>query len=127
MQRIESTTGVIIVDHGSRRPEANDMIHTVADCFREHSGARIVEGAHMELAEPGIAEAFNRCVAQGARHVVIALFFLSPGRHSREDIPALAAEAAAPHPGVTWSVTEPLGVDARIADVMLDRVLTSTN
>ena len=48
----------------------------------------------MELAPPTIAEAFGRCVERGATLVVVAPFFLSPGRHWQEDIPALADEAA---------------------------------
>lgn len=119
---IADHTGVLIVDHGSRKAEANDMLAQVAAEFARHSGAAIVEHAHMELAEPTIAQGFDRCVARGARHVVASLYFLSPGRHSREDIPAMVAEAAAQHPGVTWSIAEPLGIDPRIAAVMQDRV-----
>ncbi len=122
MPEITSDTGIVIVDHGSRRAEANDMLVHVAEAFAKHTGAQIVEPAHMELAPPDIAAAFDNCVARGARHVVICLYFLSPGRHSREDIPTLAAEAAARHPGVTWSITQPLGIDPRIADLMHDRI-----
>jgi sirohydrochlorin ferrochelatase len=117
--------GVVIVDHGSRRAEANEMLHEVALQFAERTGVAIVEPAHMELAEPTIAQAFGRCVARGAKHVVVCLYFLSPGRHSREDIPAMARAAADAHPGVTWSVTEPLGIDHRIAEVMLERIEAS--
>ncbi|MBI1320527.1 MAG: hypothetical protein GC168_16505 [Candidatus Hydrogenedens sp.] len=119
---LNETTGVVIVDHGSRRAEANAMIECFAAVFRRTTGASIVEGAHMELAKPSIEQAVDRCVARGATRVVVALFFLSPGRHSREDIPELARAAAAKHPGVTVQVTEPLGPDARIAEVMFDRV-----
>jgi len=120
---LNETTGVVIVDHGSRRAEANAMIECFAHVFRETAGAAIVEPAHMELAEPSIAQAVDRCVERGATRVVVALFFLSPGRHSREDIPEMARAAAAKHPGVSVEVTEPLGPDARIAAVMRDRVL----
>ena len=114
--------GVIIVDHGSKRDAANSMLECVAGAYKHVTGAPIVEYAHMELAAPGIPDAFARCVAQGARHVVVALFFLSPGRHSMRDIPAMAAEAAAAHPGVTFSVTAPMGADLRLAEIMHDRV-----
>jgi len=80
------TTGVVIVDHGSRRAEANAMIECFAQVFREASGFAIVEHAHMELAEPDIGQAVDRCVARGAKRVVVALFFLSPGRHSRDPL-----------------------------------------
>ena len=37
----------------------------------------------MELAEPSIEQAFDKCVAQGATFVVVHPYFLAPGRHSR--------------------------------------------
>ena len=61
-------------------------------------------------------------VADGAREVVVHPYLLGPGRHSREDIPKLAAEAAAAHPGVEVRVSGPLGVHASLVDVILDRV-----
>ena len=64
---------------------------------------RTVQPAHMELAEPSIATAFDACVAAGATTVVVAPYFLGPGRHWDSDIPALAAAAAAVIPGsATW-------------------------
>ena len=119
-------TGIIIVDHGSRRPEANAMLEAVAQLYRERTGARIVEHAHMELAAPAIQDAFARCVAQGAERVVVALFFLSPGRHSARDIPALVAAAAAQFPSVPYRLSEPLGVDARLVDLLQQRVRESS-
>lgn len=98
------------------------MLEEVARVFRERTGAAVVEAAHMELAAPSLGEAFDRCVTRGAKRVVIHPYFLAPGRHSTSDIPRLAAEAAARHPGVEYVVTAPLGVDERIADVIAARV-----
>jgi len=98
------------------------MMHHVAALFKAVSGMPIVEPAHMELAEPTVEQAFTRCVEQGARTVVIHPYCLSPGRHSREDIPRLAALAAAKHPGVALAVTQPLGLDARLCEIALDRI-----
>ena len=114
--------GVIVVDHGSRRQESNAMLLEVVEMFHQRSGYAVVEPAHMELAEPTIAAAFERCVARGARLVVIHPYFLLPGRHWSEDIPALAAEAAARHPDVPFLVTAPLGVHPLMAEVMQQRI-----
>eukprot|EP00898_Chlorokybus_atmophyticus_P000080 jgi/Chlat1/1072/Chrsp110S08637 len=56
-------------------------MHAFAVLYKAHSGRTLVETAHMELAEPSIATAFDICVARGARTVVISPYFLSPGRH----------------------------------------------
>jgi sirohydrochlorin ferrochelatase len=115
--------GIIVVDHGSRLAEANEMLVDMARLYGETTGTEIVEPAHMELAEPTIAQAFARCVERGARRVIILPYFLSPGRHSRRDIPRFAREAAAAYPGVTCTVAQPLGRDPRMAEVMRRRVI----
>jgi sirohydrochlorin ferrochelatase len=113
---------VIIVDHGSRLRDSNDQLLAVVDQHRRRWPGRIVEPAHMELAEPSIAQAFARCAEQGARQVVVFPYFLAPGRHWTEDIPRLAAQAAAPFPGVCHMVAPPFGLHSRLLDVIDARI-----
>lgn len=114
--------GVVIVDHGSTRDESNRMLEDFAAMFREAGPYRIVEPAHMELAEPSIATAFDRCVARGARLVVVSPYFLGPGKHWYKDIPALAADAATKHPGIDFRVGAPIGLHPMMVDVVRSRV-----
>lgn len=115
-------TGILLIDHGSRVDEANEMLHEVAALVQlTSSGSAIVCPAHMELAQPTIAEGFAACVARGASEVVAVPYMLSPGRHSTSDIPRLVADAAAAFPTVTWRVASCLGLDARLAKLVLDR------
>jgi sirohydrochlorin ferrochelatase len=125
MSRLPEHLGVILVDHGSRIEEANRLLHDVVDLYRRVTGIAVAEAAHMELAEPTIAQAFARCVEQGATEIVIQPYFLSPGRHSTRDIPKMAAEAAARYPGVQYRVAEPLGLDDRMGEIIQRRVLES--
>lgn len=125
MEPIPPHIGVILVDHGSRFAEANALLEEVARMYQDIAGAAIVEPAHMELAEPTIAQAFAKCVAQGAREIVVHVYFLSPGRHSMEDIPRITREAAVRFPGVPYRLTQPLGLDARMALIIHRRVLES--
>ena len=117
-------TGIIIVDHGSRRDESNQMLERVASLFQERFATRysVVEPAHMELAEPSIATAYARCVQRGATRVVVCPFFLGPGKHWTQDIPRLTAQAAASHPGTRYHVTATLGIDDLILDLLEKRV-----
>ena len=114
--------GVIVVDHGSRREESNAMLLDVARNFADASQIPIVEPAHMELAEPSIATAFDRYVARGATTVVVFPYFLLPGRHWNDDIPRLTAEAAKSHPGVRYLVTAPFGLHPLMAQVIEQRI-----
>ena len=109
--------GIVIVDHGSRSPESNRLLHELVERFVRSYSDRypIVEPAHMELAEPSIAAAFARCVARGAAEIVVCPFFLGPGKHWQEDIPRLAAEAAEVFEVKHHILAAPLGLD----DLML--------
>ena len=116
--------GIVIVDHGSRLAESNRMLEELASLFatRFAQEYRIVEPAHMEIAEPSIATAFDRCVQRGAKRVVVCPFFLGPGKHWTQDIPRLTANAAAKHTGVAFHVTQMLGIDDLILDLLNKRV-----
>jgi sirohydrochlorin ferrochelatase len=109
---------VVVVDHGSRRAESNESLELFVRASADRLPYPIVEPAHMELAEPSIGTAFDRCVAAGAATVVIAPYFLGPGNHWDRDIPALAAEAADRHPGVHWLVAAPLGPHPLLLDII---------
>jgi sirohydrochlorin ferrochelatase len=121
------TIGLVIVDHGSRKQAANDMLLDVVAMIKRVAHAGIVEPAHMELAEPTIAQAFDKCVARGATLVIVHPYFLSPGRHSTTDIPTLTAAAAAKHPRIRFHVTEPLGLDEKIAQLIQQRISECLN
>jgi sirohydrochlorin ferrochelatase len=116
--------GLIIVDHGSRSGESNELLRDVADSFAAmYTGEYpIVEPAHMELAEPTIAQAYARCVERGAQHIVVCPYFLGPGKHWRTDIPRLASEAALQFPLTTHAIAAPLGIDDLILQLLDKRV-----
>lgn len=111
---------ILLVDHGSRRAEANAQLDALAALVRERAPEATVRVAHMELAPPTIAEAFEACIQDGAEEVVVVPCFLAPGRHAREDIPRLVTAAAAHH-RARWRVTDVLGAHPLLADLVLVR------
>ena len=110
---------LIIVDHGSRRPEAHEHLEKLARRIRERRPDLPVYVAHMELAEPSIQDAVDRCVADGARELWIHPLFLVPGRHQSEDVPALVEAATSRHHDVTARVTDCVGQAEGLADLIL--------
>jgi sirohydrochlorin ferrochelatase len=116
---------LLLIDHGSTRDDANDLLSKVARMVREMSDFEIVCYAHMELAEPTIQQGFDTCVAEGATEVIVHPYFLGPGRHSVSDIPRMVAEAAAKHAGVSYRLTEPFGLDPIMGELILKRVRES--
>lgn len=112
---------LVLIDHGSRRPGANEALEAAAAQVRALAPGRLVLAAHMELAQPDLAAAVAACVAAGCREVVVVPWFLGPGRHSAEDIPRLASAACAAHPGIAVKVAAPLGPDPLLARLALAR------
>lgn len=112
----------LLIDHGSRRSEANALLDEVASRVKDRMGHdTIVEAAHMEIAEPTIAQGFARCVEQGATIVVVHPFMLAPGRHVTEDLPRLVSESADAHAGVSFVMAPPLGSHSGIIDAVIER------
>jgi sirohydrochlorin ferrochelatase len=115
------TKALLIIDHGSKRTEANEMLKFVAAIIKKQKPGLIVHVAHMELAEPTIEQGFEACVADGATDIIAHPYMLSPGRHAVSDIPGMVAEVAAKHPHVKFSVTKPLGLHKKIGEIILER------
>ena len=112
---------LLIVDHGSRLEEANQMLETVGRMLRDKRPDLIVQIAHMELAEPTIEQGVEACIKAGATEIAVHPYMLSPGRHAIQDIPQMAAEAVAHFPHIRLTVTDPLGLHEKIGDVILER------
>jgi sirohydrochlorin cobaltochelatase len=112
---------VILLDHGSREPEANAQLAEVAKLVAARLPGRRVACAHLTLAAPSLAEAATDCVRAGARAIVVVPVFLAAGRHVREDLPRLLAEVATAHPTVSFRLARALGADAALADLLVAR------
>ena len=112
---------VLLVDHGSKRAEANELVETLARALLSRVD-RIVKIAHLEAAEPNIAEGIDACVAEGATEITVLPCFLAPGRHTIEHVPAQAAEAAARHRGLVVRVAEPIGTHPLMIEILRERL-----
>lgn len=120
--------GILIVDHGSQKREANDMLRSMADLIQTMAGSEVVvRYAHMELADPDIAAGFSSCVQGGATDVTVFPYMLSPGRHSTADIPRMVADVARAFPNVRFSVTPAFGLHEKLAEVVLERAGIGAN
>lgn len=80
---------LIIIAHGSRRPQSNDEVRHLAKELEQRSGKRFssVGCAFLELASPSIPEAIDAAIAAGAGDLHLIPYFLSAGRHVAHDIP----------------------------------------
>ena len=78
--------------------------------------------AHMELAEPSIAQAIASCVADGATELIVHPLFLVPGHHLCEQIPQLVESAVNQYPQLSYQITPPVGSVPGLAELVLATV-----
>ncbi len=114
--------GVLLIAHGSRRPEANADLVQLARAVAARLPDAVVEIAYLELAEPTVAQGAGRCIARGAELVRLFPYFLSPGVHVTRDLEELRRDLSREYPGVAFVLSPPVGLDPRIIDIVLDRL-----
>ena len=120
--RATPTHGILVVGHGSRRPEANDDVREAARRIGERGGFPLVEAAFLEIEHPTIDESFKHLVECGACNVTVHPYFLSPGRHTRGDLPRAVRAVAQGFPGVSYQITEPLSAHRLVIEASIERI-----
>jgi len=116
---------LLIVAHGSRRAASNGEVRDLAERVRSlrSPGIDHVEAAFLELAEPSIPQGLERCVALGAREIIVFPYFLAAGTHVAEDIPEAVKAFRKSHPEVTVRLGSHLGAVASMPSTILDAAL----
>ena len=122
VKRKDFQTGILIVGHGSRRAEANEDLCQAAHSIGKRGSFALVQPAFLEIEQPNVAEGFARLVAQGAREIIVHPYFLSPGRHTRGDLPRKVSEVAAHHRHVRYRITEPLSAHPLVIEASIERI-----
>ena len=117
----ERRTSLLLIAHGSRRPEANADLEYVAEAMRIRGRYPIVQVSYLELAEPDIEAGGALCVKAGATDVVMLPYFLSPGKHVVEDLTAARNRLGERFPDVRFVLADPLGRHPRLVDVVEER------
>jgi sirohydrochlorin ferrochelatase len=114
-------TALLLIAHGSRVAEANADLERLAAALRARGPYRVVECSYLELAQPDIAAGAERCVAAGAKRVLLIPYFLSAGVHVTRDLEAARDQLAAQHRTVAFRLADPIGLHPLMAEIVLQR------
>jgi sirohydrochlorin cobaltochelatase len=111
---------VLLAGRGTTDPDGNADVVKVARLLWEGRDYEFTETAFISLARPSVPEGLERCRRLGARHIVVARYFLFPGV-----LPDRVAEQAAAfadgHPGLDVRTTGVLGDCDEIAGLVAER------
>ena len=112
---------VIILGHGSRGGGNDADLKRIAEELRRSSG-EIIEYAFLQYAQPSAGAALVRCIAQGAKEIVIVPFFMQAGGHVTRDIPDFLDKARAQHPECDIHSTDYVGAHPLMTQILMDLV-----
>lgn len=111
-------TGVVLAAVGSSDPRANDRTRALADVLAE-DGPWATTVCFATSAEPTVGQAISLLRSRGVERIVIAPWFLAPGRLT-DRLGTAALDAA---PDVVFAET--IGAHRHVAEVALDRYDTA--
>jgi sirohydrochlorin ferrochelatase len=120
-QPIDNKRAVILIGHGSRASGADDDMEKIAARLRAKLGGIVVT---CRMSGRGIPfdEAFDQCIRQGAKSVIVLPYFLHFGIHLREDIPEILRENGRKHPDVRLVLGKHLGYDDALVTLVAKRI-----
>src|SRR5438270_817900 len=104
-------TALILFSHGSVLSGAGETLHEHARRLRERGCFRTVEVGFLNYSTPTFADAVARCAAAGARRVVVAPYFLVPGKFVSFDLPQQVRAAQDLWPDIEFIVADAIGFD----------------
>ena len=114
--------GILVIAHGSRAKETEEALEAVLDMVKRKAPETVLELAFMEFSERTFEKGIAALAEKGVTEIKVIPYFLFLGIHLKEDIPEMAARCAAGYPGIKISMGRPLGVDSRLADIVVDRI-----
>lgn len=146
---IDNKTGILLLSHGSRLDDGEEVIKAYKEMYEEEFPDAKVEYGFMEIRKPGIPETVDKLNENGdLERIIVVPVFVAHGLHTKKDIPeilGLESEVEVEthhHHGhghhhhhhhhdeeeekVDFNgeiiLTDPLGVDKRMYEIIKDRI-----
>lgn len=115
----DSETGLLLILHGSPRPEANAPALRIAAKLSDSYG-RVIVG-YLECNDPDVPTAIEQFAAANIQRLIVVPYFLHPGRHLVLDIPGHLLEAMQKHPRLEILLSNAVGLSSQVTQVLIHR------
>ena len=135
-------TGILLLSHGSRLDDGEEVIKAYKEMYAEEFPQYPVEYGFMEIRKPGIPETIKKLTTENdLDKIIVVPVFVAHGLHTKRDIPGMLgiesdfdAESVGHHhhhhdhdeEEVEFDgeiiLTDPLGIDTRLYEIIKDRV-----
>jgi sirohydrochlorin cobaltochelatase len=114
--------GILILAHGSRRQETEQILNSLTQKVKERTGEELVCPAFLQFSDQNLEAGIETLIRKGATNIKVIPMFLFDGIHVTEDIPGELEAIKAKHPGIELKMSKHLSDDDRIADILVDRI-----
>lgn len=120
-------TGIIVLAHGSRGERGKKGVEAALNNIVLGLKPRLlpgteIAGAALQFNQPSLEEAVARLSKRGVTRIVIAPYFLFPGRHITEDIPEVMNKLQPVYPETRFILSDNLGMDESFTDLIAKRI-----
>lgn len=83
-------TGILLLSHGSRLPDGEEVIKAYKEMYTEEFPDMPVEYGFMEIREPGIKDTIKKLSMENdLEKIIVVPVFVAHGLHTKRDIPEL--------------------------------------
>lgn len=110
---------IIILSHGSRSKNGNDLSREVAREVEKKLNKKTVF-ANLQLSEPYFSDVIKELYESGEREFIIHPFFLHKGIHVIEDIPKEIESLKNLYPDAVFKLTDITGKSSYIMSAVID-------
>ncbi|MDH2906987.1 MAG: CbiX/SirB N-terminal domain-containing protein [Candidatus Nitrosotalea sp.] len=115
----DNKVDVLVIGHGSKDPNAKMSIKYVVDELGHFY--RNVDYCFLEIEEPSIEQGIQICKKRDPEVLVIVFYFLHEGAHVKTDINADLKPALEKHKLNQVLITQHLGTDQKMVDLIIER------
>ena len=110
---------VLVIGHGSKDPNAKMSIQYVVDELSQIY--RNVDYCFLEIEEPNIEQGIQACKEKNPEVLVVVFYFLHEGAHVKTDINADLRPALEKHKLNKVLITQHIGADQKMIDLIIER------
>ncbi|MBC3906571.1 sirohydrochlorin chelatase [Undibacterium umbellatum] len=116
-------SALILFAHGARDPRWATPFQRLQAMTQASLPDVTVALAFLEFMTPSLPELAAQLVADGCENITLAPVFLGQGGHVLRDLPVLAEEIRAAHPGLQFKTVSAVGEDEAVLKAIRDYCL----
>lgn len=115
---------VVLLGHGSKKKEANEILSQLAKMLEKESYDPVFY-SFLQFTSPTLEDTIDKIAGYSVQEITIVPVFLFPGVHLQQDIPEEIEELKYKYPGISFNLSGPIGADKRLIPILKDKIDSS--